>query len=105
MRELSKDASVKEADERMLRELLASSLDEDEEERFNARAFREMLDRGRPLSEKQHAWVADVYEKVIGDPQYLNLWSAGRVPKGRDVPTPEVLTRSPKRPPTRRSEP
>lgn len=86
----------------MLRECLALVDDIDEEVRFNARAFDEMLRRDRPLSEKQRAWVRAVHEKICGTPHYENAWSAGRVPRGRDVPTPAVLQNLPMRPPPRR---
>ena len=86
-------------DEKMLRGLLATCPDVDEEERFNARAFQDMLDRGYALSDKQRQWVRGVYEKIFDEPQCLNLWSSGRVPRGREVPTPAVLQNLPKRPP------
>jgi len=86
-------------DARMLRELL--SLEEDEE-RFNVKAFQDMLDRDRPLSPKQRTWVRGVYENIIGEPQYENLISSGKAPRGKEVPTPEVLRNLPKRPPTRK---
>lgn len=78
----------------MLRQLVAKAteldeLDDDESEFLfpeNARrAFREMLDRGRPLSDRQRAWVRGVYEKVFDTPTYENEVSAGKVPRGREV--------------------
>lgn len=88
-------------DEKALRECLAASPDEDEELRFNAGAFREMLERDRPLSEKQRAWVRNVYEQLFDVPHYENLVSSGRVPRGREVPLPPGLQNLPKKPPGR----
>jgi hypothetical protein len=96
-------------DMRMLREITDAAHSWDEE-RYDSMestidAFVEMLARldrgGRDLSGKQRGWVRGIYEKVIGIPQYENAWSAGKVPKGRDVPTPAVLQNLPKRPPSR----
>ena len=74
------------------------------------RAFGEMAVRlesrpGTALSDKQRKWLAGVYERVTGEPQYENLVSSGRVPRGREVETPAVLQNLPKRPPGRRVEP
>lgn len=93
------------ADAVMLRECLALCEDLDEEVRFNARAFDEMLARDRPLSDKQRAWVRAVHEKLCGTPHYENAWSAGKVPRGREVPTPAVLQKLPLRPPGRGGTP
>ena len=49
------------------------------------------------LSPKQRAWVQRVHERLV--PQYENLVSSGRVPRGKEVPTPEVLKVLPLRPP------
>jgi hypothetical protein len=92
-------------DARMLRELLAESPDPDGEERFNATAFQDMLRRDRPLSDSQRKWLAEVHERICGVPTYENAWSAGKVPRGREVETPAVLRNLPKRPPPRRTEP
>lgn len=54
------------------------------------------------LSDRQRAWVKDVYEKVFDDPQYENLVSRGLVPRGKEVETPAVLRNLPLRPPGRR---
>lgn len=89
-------------DERMLRALLAESPDIDDEERFNAPAFRDMLSDGKALSEKQRSWLTGTYERICGVPQYENLVSSGKAPRGREVPTPPVLQNLPKKPPTRR---
>lgn len=57
-------------------------------------AFEGMLNRGRPLTEQQAAWMFD-------EPEYLNLASSGKLCRGREVPTPKVLQNLPKEPPTR----
>lgn len=65
------------------------------------RAFSEMLawlDRGegRGLSIKQREWVESALL------EYLPI-SAADVPRGREVPTPEVLRKLPLKPPPRRT--
>jgi hypothetical protein len=65
------------------------------------RKFSGMLSNGYALSLKQHEWVADVYAKYFGEPVYQNLISTGRVPRGREVPTPPVLQNLPLKPPGR----
>jgi len=67
--------------------------------------FRDMLDKGLPLSERQVAWVKGIYEKVFDVPLYENAFSAGKVPIGEALrtPVPEVLKKPlPLRPPGRR---
>jgi hypothetical protein len=99
-------------DMRMLQEILdaAQSWDDERVEAMESTlaAFVDMLSRlergGRDLSEKQRAWVSGVHENVTGTPNYENAWSAGKVPRGREVATPEVLKRLPLKPP-RRMEP
>ena len=56
------------------------------------------------LTEKHRAWVDRRLEDF--EPTYRNDWSAGRVPRGREVPTVDVLKpeRLPKRPPVRKKE-
>ena len=89
-------------DERMLRECLAWAETHDGAERFNVAVFTDMLNRRRPLSDRQGKWVRGVYEKLFDVPQYENLVSSGKVLRGREVETPEVLRNLPKRPPQRR---
>ncbi len=92
-------------DARILREVLTAFEVLDEDDRhydIRARvAFDFMLSRGRELSEKQRAWVLGVHERLCGTPHYENSWSAGQVPRGREVETPSVLRQLPKRPPGR----
>lgn len=62
------------------------------------------LKRFPELTSKQRAWA----EREAGegsDETYENLWSSGKVPRGREVPLPEVLKVLPKKPPPRRREP
>ena len=96
--------TLSDEDAELLRGLLAEAPDDEDEARWNVRAFREMLERGRPLSERQHEWLVKTYEKVTGNPVALNLWSSGKVPNGdygkTDVP--EVLKNLPKKPPGRK---
>lgn len=78
-------------------------LDENEEKWRDA--FQSMLDRWRILTDKQRSYLKGVYERVIGEPQYENAFSAGKVPLGTSMrtPVPEVLLRPlPKKPPPRR---
>jgi hypothetical protein len=83
------DAGQGERDKALLRELTNGyDLRDDEQD-----AFDDMLDRlarGRvpELSEKQRAWVEGVADRLgVLDPAERNA----RVPRGRDVPTPEQL--------------
>lgn len=92
-----------EYDRMMLRECLARATDESEW----GEAFESMLDdldaeKWPTLTERQRAWVKGIHARLFGEkPEYLNLVSSGRVPRGREVPTPEVLTRRPLKPPGR----
>lgn len=96
-------------DIRMLRAILdeAHGFDEERAEAFQSTfdAFSDMharLERGgRDLTDRQAAWVRGVYENVTGTPQYENAWSAGKVPRGREVETPPVLQHLPLKPPSR----
>lgn len=89
-------------------ELLSTALDMDLADAVRA-AFEDMqhkVDR-YPLSKKQRDWLKAVIagEKYDPDPEYLNLMSSGKVPRGREVATPAVLQNLPKKPPPRRTEP
>lgn len=90
--------------------LLERVLDEAKLTDAQREAFDDMLAKlhrsGSALSPKQRAWaqVALYGERYEPEPEYENLVSAGRVPRGRPVPTPAVLTNLPKRPPVRRRE-
>ncbi len=98
---------------RMLREVLEATKDFDDEDRrfdHNARqvfdGWLSRMDRwpSAELSERQAKWLAGVHERVCDSPKYENAWSAGKVPMGRPVATPAVLTNLPKRTPQRRTE-
>lgn len=71
-----------------------------------ADAFRRMLAGRCKLTPKQRAWAEGVAEGrfVEAEPEYENLVSSGRVPRGREVETPAALRREnlPLRPPGRR---
>jgi|HubBroStandDraft_1064217.scaffolds.fasta_scaffold34287_1 hypothetical protein len=54
------------------------------------------------LSDVQRASVKRAHERLV--PEYENLVSRGLVPRGREVPTPAVLTHLPKKPPRRRTD-
>jgi hypothetical protein len=99
-------------DRKMLRELVekADLIDkgfEDDTPVFHEttrRAMRDIfakLNDFPALTEKQRAYVRGVYEKVFDAPQYENLISSGKAPRGREVPTPDVLKNLPKEPPSR----
>jgi hypothetical protein len=55
------------------------------------------LDYQSMLSAKQRSYVSDVLDKF--EPQYSNDVSAGRVPLGKPVMTPDVLRHLPLKPP------
>jgi hypothetical protein len=102
------------------RELLATAIerltdDPGEGERFSSTAdettadvFEEWLikleapPKREVLSDKQRAWARKI--AGVGGETYENLYSAGKVPRGREVPTPAVLRREnlPMRPPGRK---
>ena len=69
-------------------------------------AFTDMAanyeDNGHWLSVVQVNKVKEVYDRVA--PQYENLVSSGQVPRGKEVPTPDVLKREnlPLKPPKRK---
>jgi len=87
--------------------LLESVLDEDleltEEEQIMFDGLLDFL-KGSPsrsLSKKQRNKLQASYDR--SHPEYENLYSSGKVPKGKDIPTPPVLQNLPKFPPGRRS--
>ena len=107
------NAVLADEDRRMLTRLIQRALElvqsNDEKEVAQAEsiavdAFEDIIARGRPLTDKQRAWVKGVYDRVFDDPQYLNLASSGRLCRGREVELPKVLLPQnlPKKPPTRR---
>ena len=100
----SAGAQHREGDLRLLRDLLAGDLRDYERE-----AFGDMLgelespssDGGFfALTAERRSWARKV-AKRIGTLGYENLVSTGRVPRGKEVPTPAVLLNLPKKPPGR----
>ena len=87
------------------RELLRKLLDREEITKSEREAFAEMaeeFDTGvrLVLSAKQRDWAKRVLERH--EPTYENLVSSGKVPRGREVPTPLALQNLPLKPPGRR---
>lgn len=108
---MSTPLSIKEAI-RLIDEVLATveGTDDDEETRFRVSDFRSMRERllkfensQAPVSERQATYIRDVHERVLGVPQYENLFSSGKLCIGRPVETPAVLKNLPKKPPGRAS--
>lgn len=55
------------------------------------------------LTKKQLSFVKSVYERTFDmDAEPPVLMSSGKIPRGKDVPTPDVLRNLPLRPPTTR---
>ena len=91
-----------EHDKLMLRECVEKGNDEPWVEPFENMLDDLDAEKWPALTERQRAWVKGVHEKICGGtPEYLNLVSSGRVPRGREVPEPEVLKRRPLKPPGR----
>lgn len=85
-------------------ELTATESDAFEDMRLDLLAYGAVVDEHSPrgqreLTERQRAWARSVRERFA--PTYQNLVSSGQVPRGREVPLPQVLRDLPKRPPTR----
>jgi hypothetical protein len=110
-KELSEDEQIQQ-DLNRLRALgnhFAGYDGDDENLRNHANAFHDMLNRmenGRlyMLNVKQRSYVNDCFDRFCGDTHYENLVSSGQVPRGKEVPPPEVLRPEnlPKLPPHRR---
>ena len=84
----------------------ADEHDDVAEDRFNVEAFERMrrtIARGGRLSPSQESWIEGVYAKLFDEPTYRNEWSAGAIPRGKEVPTPAVLQNLPLRPPGRKA--
>jgi hypothetical protein len=96
---------TRDADLRQLTELLEDHAGELSEAFTDMRATLlawPNADGRRQLSGRQREWLRGVRDRFV--PQYENLVSSGKVPRGREVETPAVLKILPKRPPTRRPE-
>lgn len=76
--------------------------DPDEAKHVPYKVFTDMLARGFALSDKQRQWVKGVHARLFDEPEYENLISSGKAPRGREVPTPKVLQNLPMKPPVRR---
>jgi hypothetical protein len=90
-------------------ELLNKLLDDDdiklapgEQEAFADMRHNLVTGERHVLSGKQRDWVKQVAERFA--PTYENLVSSGKVPRGAEVPEPEVLKHRPLKPPPRRTE-
>lgn len=98
-------------DRDLLRQAIGKLNEIDEREEAQERSletFGSLLLRGRALTAKQRAWAAGVIagHYVEPEPEYENLISSGRAPRGREVETPALLRREnlPLRPPRRPAE-
>lgn len=98
-------------DLRLLEDLLALPVDDENDfpekgslSDSEHRAFEDMRQRVgyKTLTEKQRAWAKNVLERATETPEYLNLASSGKLCRGREVETPEVLKKLPLKPPSRR---
>jgi len=88
-----------EEDIALLRTVLDQRLEDAEAEAFKS-MLEELVEKRRDcLSGKQRSWVRDVVDAHV--PQYENLVSSGKVPRGREVETPPALRNLPKRPPSK----
>ena len=57
--------------------------------------------RDNKLTDKQRSWLEDVAKRLdIAEPS-ANLVSSGEVPRGAEVPIPEILKHRPLKPPGR----
>lgn len=85
--------------------MLVEILESDEITDAERTAFTDMmatLESGKynSLSTKQADWVRSVHTRLnLDEPE--KLVSRGEIPRGKEVPTPEVLKNLPKRPPGR----
>lgn len=92
-----KDVKRREEEEKLLRDVLALDSLSD----ANREVFEDMLvnvEDGYRLSVKQTKWA----KGLLDQPDYENLVSSGKVPRGREVPTPAVLLHRPLKPPGRK---
>jgi hypothetical protein len=83
------------------RKLLADAIEQASEK--TAEVFSEWLIKleaahKETLTDKQRKWA----ESLVGAETYENLYSAGKVPRGREVAPPAVLLNRPLRPPGRK---
>jgi hypothetical protein len=92
-----RDVYRQEEEAKLLEEVLAlDSLSDANREAFEE--LRVRLEDGYLLTEKQKKWALGLLDK----PVYENLVSSGKVPRGREVITPDVLRHLPLKPPGRK---
>ena len=92
-------------DRDLLKRVMQYAMEHDGNEEWRS-AFAEWLDRDRPLSERQRMWLKGVADKLELEVEYLNEFSAGKVPRGEALATevPAVLRAPlPMKPPGRRA--
>lgn len=93
------EMSLRDEDIKLLKRVIALL----EEQGKDAEHFSNMLaalEEGRfgNLTTKQRKWAKD----TLDEPEYENLVSTGKAPRGREVPTPAVLQHRPLKPPGRK---
>lgn len=114
---MSLDEKQLQADLDKLRALVARfdqmEVDEelDDSTESHAKAFRDMLKRlelgdQQSLTQKQRQYLGGIHERMMGEPDYVNIASSGKLCRGREVETPPMLRREnlPMRPPKRKVE-
>lgn len=82
------------------REAFEEMLEEMTTEKSKTRFSDPVTYKRMALSEKQEAWVRRCLGEEVVQPD--TRFTAGSIPRGRPVPTPEVLKNLPKFPPGRR---
>lgn len=98
-----------EDDVALVRKVLDEELRPFEREAFEGMLAKLLLDirtGGMPpcLTERQRTWLRDVGRRVGADvDNVMAKWKAGQIPRGDEVPTPDVLKREnlPMKPPGR----
>ena len=106
-------SAARDADLKLLKSILDLAADEDFDlyhpiaPHATLQAFRQMrrelhLERYEELTAKQRRWAAGIWARLNGEeapPEYENLISSGKAPRGKEVPTPAILQNLPKKPP------
>jgi hypothetical protein len=88
-----------ERDRQLLGRVLAQELTGEQREAFADMLAGLVEGRRSQLSANQRGWARGVLDAHA--PEYENLVSSGRVPRGREVEVPAALRDLPKRPPSR----
>lgn len=96
--------SLRDEDIKLLKKVL-KFIDESSSEKLGTQrdSFEHMLiglqeRRFNNLTTKQRMWA----KSILDEPEYENLVSEGKAPRGREVPTPAVLQQRPLKPPGRK---